>query len=76
MKRPDVFVCLDTKNRSALCKDFEIVQSGLDYERYWTDIIERIFDSQWWINPKPKNKKENNVSNSRAAFLDSIYYEE
>lgn len=76
MKRPDVFVCLDSKNKSALCKDFEIVQSGLDYDRYWDEIIERIYDSQWWINPKPKDKREKNVSDSRAAFLDSIYYEE
>lgn len=76
MKRPDVFVCLDSKNKSALCKDFDIVQSGLDYDRYWDEIIERIYDSQWWVNPKPTNKREKNVSNSRAAFLDSIYYEE
>jgi hypothetical protein len=76
MKRPDVFVCLDSKNKSALCKDFEIVQSGLDYDRYWDEIIERIYDSQWWINPKPKDKREKSVSDSRAAFLDSIYYEE
>jgi len=76
MKRPDVFVCLDSKNRSALCKDFGVVQSKLDYDRYWNEIVERIFDSDWWINPKPKDDIEKDVSNSRAAFLDSIYYEE
>jgi hypothetical protein len=76
MKRPDVFVCLDSKNRSALCKDFGVVQSKLDYDRYWNEIVERTFDSDWWINPKPKDDIEKDVSNSRAAFLDSIYYEE
>lgn len=76
MKRPDIFVCLDSKNKSALCKDFGIVQSGLDYERYWSDIIERIYDSQWWLNSKPNGLIEKNVSENRAAFLDSIYYEE
>jgi len=76
MKRPDTFVCLDNKNKSALCKDFEIIQLGLDYERYWEDIILRIYDYEWWLNPKPKNDKEKQVSNSRAAFLDSLYYEE
>jgi len=76
MKRPDVFICLDNKNKSALCKNFEIVQSGLDYERYWEDIILRIYDSEWWQNPKPQDKIEKQVSESRAAFLDSLYYEE
>ncbi|MFW5721225.1 MAG: hypothetical protein ACOCWW_02440, partial [Bacteroidota bacterium] len=76
MKRPDIFVCLDSKNKSALCKDFEIVQSGLDYPRYWDDIILRIYDSEWWLNPDPVNETEKQVSDSRAAFLDSLYYEE
>ncbi len=76
MKRPDVFICLDSKNKSALCRDFGIIQSGLDYERYWEDIILRIYDSEWWLNPKPNNDKEKQVSDSRAAFLDSLYYEE
>lgn len=76
MKRPDIFVCLDNKNKSALCKDFEIIQSGLDYQRYWEDIVLRIYDSDWWLNPDPKNETEKKVSDSRAAFLDSLYYEE
>lgn len=76
MKRPDTFVCLDSKNKSALCKDFEITQSGITYERYWDEIIERIYDSNWWLNPEPRNKIEKSVSDSRAAFLDSLYYVE
>lgn len=75
MKRPDVFVCLNSKNKRALCKDFDIVQSGINYERYWNEVIARIYDSEWWINPKPKNKTERRVSEARAAFLDSLYYE-
>jgi len=76
MKRPDVFVCLDSKNKSRLCNDFGIIQKGLDYERYWDDVILRIYDSQWWMNPNPINNIEITVSDSRAAFLDSLYYEE
>lgn len=76
MKRPDTFVCFDSKNRSALCKDFGIIQSEMDYDRYWDDIVERIYDSDWWQNPNPKNKKEEKVNEARAAFLDSLYYEE
>jgi HKD family nuclease len=76
MKRPDTFVCFDSKNRSALCKDFGIIQLEMDYERYWDDIVERVYDSDWWQNPNPKNDTEQKVSEARAAFLDSLYYEE
>ena len=76
MKRPDTFVCFDSKNRSALCKDFGIIQSEMDYERYWDDIVERVYDSDWWQNPNPTNNIEEKVSEARAAFLDSLYYEE
>lgn len=76
MKRPDIFVCFDSKNRSALCKDFGIIQSEMDYDRYWDDIVERIYDSDWWQNPNPKNNTEEKVNEARAAFLDSLYYEE
>ena len=76
MKRPDVFVCLDSKNKSKLCKNFGIVQKDLGYERYWDDIILRIYDFEWYINSKPRDKKEKEICDSRAAFLDSLYYEE
>jgi HKD family nuclease len=76
MKRPDIFVCFDSKNRSALCTDFGIVQKGMNYEKYWEDVIARIYDSNWWKNPDPKNNSEKKVSGARAAMLDSIYYEQ
>ena len=59
-----------------MCKNFGIIQIGLDYERYWNEIIERIYDSEWWLNPDPKDFIEKRISDSRAAFLDSIYYVE
>lgn len=76
MKRPDTFICFDSKNKSSLCKAFGIVQSGMNYERYWNDIIERIYISDWWLKPNPRNDQEEKVSNARAAFLDSLYYKE
>ncbi|WP_163713766.1 hypothetical protein [Mangrovibacterium lignilyticum] len=75
MKRPDVFVCLDSKNKPALCGAFGIKQSSLTYESYWEDIILQVYKAEWWLNPKPQNNREKQVSNSRAAFLDSLYYE-
>lgn len=74
LKRPDQFVCLDSKNKTQLCKDFGIKQSGLDYERYWEDVICRIMDSVWWNSPKPKQKEAKMVWLGRAAMLDAIFY--
>jgi HKD family nuclease len=73
MKRPDIFICLDSENKSKLCKSFEISQK-IDYEKYW-DIIEMIYDSDWYQNPKPKDEQERKISEARAAFLDSLFYE-
>lgn len=77
MKRPDTFVCLDNKNRANLCRDFGIIQARMDYNRYWNEIIETIFQSDWWLNPTPtpNNNNELKISEARAAFLDSLYYE-
>lgn len=74
LKRPDQFVCLDSKNKSQLCKDFDINQSGMDYGHYWDDVVCRIMDSVWWNSPMPSNKQEKRVWLGRAAMLDTIFY--
>lgn len=74
LKRPDYFVCFDSKNKKELCQDFEIKQSGMDYERYWQEIIERIIDSAWWNESRPKNPLARTVWDGRAAMLDAIFY--
>jgi len=82
MKRPDTFVCLDSKNAKQLCKDFKITNftnSRLSkeekFELYWTEIISRIRDSIWWNTSAPLNEEERFVWNNRVAFLDSLFYE-
>ena len=74
LKRPDYFVCFDSKNEKELCKDFGIKQTGMDYERYWEEIIERIIDSVWWNEPRPRNALAGTVWDGRAAMLDAIFY--
>lgn len=74
LKRPDYFVCFDSKNKKELCQDFEIKQSGMDYSRYWEEIIERIIDSVWWNEPRPTNALAGTVWDGRAAMLDAIFY--
>ena len=74
MKRPDYFVCLDSKNERELCESFGIMQE-IDYESYWEEIIERVMDSVWWNEPRPNNGEDWNVWDGRAAMLDAIFYE-
>jgi HKD family nuclease len=74
LKRPDYFVCFDSKNKKELCQDFEIKQTGMDYERYWEEIIERVTDSAWWNEPRPRDALAGTVWDGRAAMLDAIFY--
>jgi hypothetical protein len=76
MKRPDVFYCLTSKNQKRFCNDFKVRKSEIDYKGYWEHVVLRIYDSEWWLNPKTTSKQEQRISNARAAFLDAIYYEE
>ena len=75
MKRPDQFVCLSSKNKRGLCKDFGITQSKIDYDFYWEEFIERIRDAPWWKSDEPEEKSERGVWLGRAAMLDAIFYE-
>jgi hypothetical protein len=75
LKRPDQFVCFDSKNQRNLCKDFGIKQTAMTYERYWEEIIERIIDSPWWNSPRPRRERDAIVWDGRAAMLDAIFYE-
>ncbi|CAA7391795.1 phospholipase D family protein [Chryseobacterium fistulae] len=74
MKRPDVFICYDNKNKDALCRDFGIIRNDMDHERYWNEIILRIMDSEWYQKPDPKDEMERKISMARSAFLDSLCY--
>ena len=76
LKRPDYFVCLNSKNMQALCEEFEIKNIyAKDYERYWTELITRIMDSVWWNSSQPTKKLEKTVWHGRAAMLDAIFYD-
>ena len=75
MKRPDVFVCVDSRNKKLLCEHFGILQTEVTIQSYWNTIVARIMDSEWWLNSTPSNSKEKKVSEARAAFLDALYYE-
>lgn len=72
-KRPDYFLCLDSKNKKRLCEDFGIAQTvGLN--DYWPKVIERILDSNWWNAPEPRAGLQRRIWRRRTAFLDVRFY--
>jgi HKD family nuclease len=75
MKRPDVFLCVDSKNLDKLAKDVGIVKAGLGYQRYWEEVVLRLMEAPWWQSPEPTNATENAVWQARAAMLDAIFYD-
>lgn len=76
MKRPDFFVCIDSKNNKAMCSDFGIQVSGMTYERYWSELISRVHDSLWYVEEKPSDELESQIWKGRVALMDCIFYEE
>lgn len=78
MKRPDVFVCYDKKNRRHL-KTMLGLTSNLaprDFDRYWQEVILAIQATEWWRTPQPSNPVERSIWNNRAALLDVLCYQE
>jgi hypothetical protein len=75
MKRPDTFVCLNSMNKRKLCEDFKIKQYKMTFDRYWEDIIETIYNSNWWTEKSIlKNGQDRKIKEAKAAFLDVLYF--
>lgn len=76
MKRPDTFLCVDGANLNKLAEDVGMKRpNSLDYERYWTEVVERLQQAPWWQSPEPKSQVEARAWLARAAMLDAIFYE-
>jgi hypothetical protein len=76
LKRPDYFICVDSKNRDKLTEEFDIRKSGIDYDRYWFEIVGRLIDTPWWRSLRPSDPVELEAWLGRAAMLDALFYVE
>ena len=76
MKRPDTFVCLDSRNRKGLCDDLGVAPTTLDLDGYWDGVVAPLQDALWWNQARPSSAIERRIWEGRAAFLDALYYEE
>ena len=76
MKRPDYFICLDSKNKQQFCSDFGLKDSEITVNTYWDKVVKKIFGCLWWGKniSELKNELEQNTHTYRVAFLDKLYY--
>jgi hypothetical protein len=76
IKRPDTFVCVDSKNKDRLCKAFGIPKNSLTLDTYWEKIVMRVREASWFNDEgsshSPMVKK---IKQYQVAMLDALYYE-
>lgn len=73
MKRPDIFICVDSENRHGLSNDLGFSPSTLSFDKYWDEVIVPISESVWWQTSRPSGE-EGLLWDGRSAMLDIIYY--
>lgn len=74
MKRPDVFLCLDSANRIGLSKSFGLPPGRLNtYDGYW-ELIALLRSCPWYSAPKPRGR-DRLIWEARVALVDALFYE-
>lgn len=73
MKRPDIFICVDSENKNALASDLGFAPSTLNFDKYWDEVIVPITESVWWQATRPSGE-DGLLWDGRSAMLDIIYY--
>ena len=76
MKRPDYFICLDSKNKKQFCSDFGLRAQDITLENYWDDVVSKILSCLWWSDEPTESARSTEIKiwQSRVAFLDALYY--
>lgn len=72
LKRPDYFVCVDSKNQKRLAADFGFPVTKLKFENYWENVIEPIMQAKWWNTKRPSGA-DGKIWDVRSAMLDIFY---
>ena len=62
------------QNSRRLSVEFGIPKN-VSLENYWDRIVLRIRDAIWWNSAIPHSAQEKEIWRARAAFLDSLFYE-
>ena len=75
IKRPDTFICIDSRNKRNLCNAFNIPQSHLTLDTYWELIVERVQRMKWYSEVPKGGTQEMKIKKYQVAMLDNFYYE-
>ena len=76
MKRPDYFICLDSKNKKQFCSDFGLKAKDITLGNYWDDVVSKVLSCLWWSDEPSESVSSSEIKiwQSRVAFLDALYY--
>lgn len=75
IKRPDFFVCINSKNKKALGRLLDMPQSHFTLENYWDIILPRIHGAEWYNDTASIAQGiEKDIKHFQVAMLDSISY--
>lgn len=73
MKRPDLFICVNNKNRDGLAGDLGFAKSTISLDSYWDAVAFPITNATWYQVRRPSGEA-GRIWDGRAAMLDAIYY--
>ncbi|MCC7137664.1 MAG: phospholipase D family protein [Planctomycetes bacterium] len=74
MKRPDRFVCVNSRNRRGLSQAF-CIRGSIEFEEYWDSIVDRVRSAPWFSVGEPEGDEDAAIWRGRAAMMDAVYYE-
>ena len=74
MKRPDLFVCVNSENKARLAEELHFAPTTLSLDNYWERVIEPITLAKWYNAPRPEDL-DAEVWDCRVALIDVLYYD-
>jgi hypothetical protein len=75
MKRPDIFVCVNSKNRPKIAAAFSVTTHSLTtFGGYWK-LMQRIWKCPWYGSRRPPDHNAGRIWDSRVALLDRLYHD-
>lgn len=74
LRRPDVFVSVNSASKDELAKLLGTPANALTGPDYWKRVIQEVQRTRWYVAEEPKDPQQARVWRARAALLDSLAY--